>query len=171
MSEFPRPERIDAIGEGDRRVTISADAGERAAVAARFGLVSVETLDAALTVRREAAGISVTGQVTAAVVQACSITDDPLPVQIDEPVALLFVEPGGSTEEVELDQDALDTVEIEGAAIDLGEVAAETMALALDPFPRGPNAAAALKAAGVLTEEEAKPAGPFADLKAKLAGG
>ena len=44
------------------------------------------------------------------------------------------------------------------------------MALGLDPFPRGPNAAAALKAAGVLSEEEAKPAGPFAGLKAKLDG-
>ncbi|TPG15628.1 YceD family protein [Sphingomonas oligophenolica] len=170
MSEFSRPERLDAIGEGERVVTITAQDAERAALATRFGLVAIEALGATLTVHRDAAGIRVRGRVRGAVVQACSITDDPLRVAIDEPVALMFVEPGGSIAEIELAENALDTVEIEGAAIDLGEVAAETMALALDPFPRGPNAAAALKAAGVITEEEAKPAGPFAGLKDQLAG-
>ncbi|MBN9990995.1 hypothetical protein JND45_16805, partial [Listeria monocytogenes] len=63
----------------------------------------------------------------------------------------------------------LDTMPYDGAAIDLGEAAAETMALALDPFPRGPNAAAALRAAGVISEEEAKPAGALAGLKGLLA--
>ena len=42
------------------------------------------------------------------------------------------------------------------------------MALALDPFPRGPNAAAALREAGVISEEEAKPLGALAGLKAQL---
>ena len=170
MSEFPRPERLDAIGEGERRIEIAADEAERTALAARFDLVAVERLGGVLTVRRDAAGVAVRGRVTGAVIQACSVTDEPIPVTIDEPVALLFVEQMGETEEVELGEDALDTVEIEGSAIDLGEVAAETMALALDPFPRGPNAAAALKAAGVISEEEAKPLGPFAGLKARLEG-
>ncbi|MDQ2893815.1 MAG: DUF177 domain-containing protein [Pseudomonadota bacterium] len=170
MSEFHRPERIDMIGEGDRRIAISADARERAALATRFGLVSIDSLEAVLDVHRDAAGIRVAGRITAAIVQACSITDDPITVTIDEPVALTFVEPGGMSEEIELAEGTLDTLEIEGSAIDLGEVAAETMALALDPFPRGPQAAAALKEAGVLTEEEAKPAGPFAGLKDRLAG-
>ena len=169
MSEFHRPERIDVIGEGERRVSIAADQAECTALAARFDLVAIASLDAELTVRREAAGIRVTGRVAASVVQACSITDDPIPVAIEETVALMFVDHRDATDEIELDAEALDTVDIEGAAIDLGEVAAETMALALDPFPRGPNAAAALRDAGVLSEEEAKPAGPFAGLKATLA--
>ena len=170
MSEFPRPERLDAIGEGERRIEIAADEAERAALATRFGLIAVQRLGAALTVQREAAGVGVRGRVTGAVIQACSVTDEPLDVDIDEPVALLFVERMETQEEVELGADTLDTVEIEGSAIDLGEVAAETMALALDPFPRGPNAAAALKAAGVISEEEARPMGPFAGLKARLEG-
>ena len=61
-------------------------------------------------------------------------------------------------------------VPYDGGAIDLGETAAETMALALDPFPRGPGAEAALKAAGVISEEEAGPFGALAGLKDKLAG-
>ena len=56
------------------------------------------------------------------------------------------------------------TVFYTGGAIDLGEAAAETLALVLDPFPRSPGAQAALREAGVLNEEEA---GPFAAL-AKL---
>lgn len=164
--EFSRPERIDTIGAGERSVTIAADPAERAALATRFGLVSIDRLEASVSVRREAAGIAVRGRVAADVVQACSVTDEPIAVTLDEPVALLFVEgtAAGEDEEFELDEDALDTILFEGGAVDLGEAAAETMALALDPFPRGPNAAAALRAAGVLTEEEAKPQGALAGL-------
>lgn len=168
-SEFHRPERIDAIGDGERTVAIAADAPERGALAARFALIAVDRLEATLAIRRDAVGIRVSGRVTGAVVQSCSITDEPIPIDIDEPIELTFVDAATTGDEVELAADALDTIEIEGDAIDLGEIAAETMALALDPFPRGPNAAAALTAAGVLSEEEAKPAGPFANLKATLA--
>ena len=48
-------------------------------------------------------------------------------------------------------------------ATDLGAVA-ETLALSLDPFPRAPDADAVLRAAGVLSEDEAV-TGPFAALK------
>jgi uncharacterized metal-binding protein YceD (DUF177 family) len=164
--EFSRPERIDTIGARERTVTLSADDAERAALAARFGLVSIGRLEATLAVRQEASGIAVRGRVGADVVQACTVTDEPIPATIDEPVALLFVSEGsaGEDEEIELDEGALDTVPYEGGAIDLGEAAAETMALALDPFPRSANAAAALREAGVLTEEEAKPKGALAGL-------
>jgi uncharacterized metal-binding protein YceD (DUF177 family) len=167
-AEWSRPERLDAIGEGERVVEIAADAGERAAVAARFGLVAVDRLAATLAIRRDAGGVVVTGRVAADLVQACSVTGDPLTVAVDEPVALRFVESlGTGEEEIELSADALDTVEIEGGAIDLGEAAAETMALALDPFPRGPGAEAVLRDAGVLSEEEARTqASPFSGLAA-----
>lgn len=167
--EWSRPERLDAIGP-ERTVEIAADADERRALARRFGLVAVERLEATVAIRREASGVRAQGRVAGAVVQACSITGEPLTTAVDEPIDLRFVEPGMSEEEIELAADALDMVEIEGGAIDLGEAAAETMALALDPFPRGPGAAAALKKAGVLSEEEARPAGAFAGLKDRLAG-
>ena len=165
--EFSRLERIDTIGEGERSIAITASEAERAALAARFGLVSVDRLEATFRVKRDAAVIVARGAVSAAVVQACSVTDEPLPQSVSEDVALRFVteQEAAAEEEIELDLDALDTMPYDGAAIDLGEAAAETMALALDPFPRGPNAAAALRAAGVISEEEAKPAGALAGLK------
>lgn len=166
--EFARPERIDAIGEGERRVDLAANAGECAALAERFGLIAVERLSASFTVRRDAAGIVARGRVGAAVVQACSVTGEPLTTAVDESVALRFVVGAPDEDEIELDAEALDTVPFDGAAIDLGEAAAETMALALDPFPRGPGAAAALREAGVLSEEETRPAGALAGLQAAL---
>jgi len=168
--EFSRPERIDTIGEGAREVAIQADAAERAGVARRFGLVAVDRLSARFAIRRAGDAILAEGTVEAEVVQACSATGDPLPARIREAVSLRFVEPGTGEDEVELADDALDTIEIEGGAIDLGEAAAETMALALDPFPRSPRAAEVLRAAGVVEEDEVA-TGPLAGLKALLGKG
>lgn len=167
--EFSRPERLDTIGAGERLVEIAADEGERAALARRFAIVAVERLTAALTVRREQGAVLVAGRVAGAVVQACSATGEPLRAAVDEPVALRFLDEAPAVdEEVELSADVLDTLPIEGGAVDLGEVAAETMALALDPFPRGPGAAAALAKAGVLSEGEAGPFGALAALRDML---
>ena len=170
--EFSPPERLDTIGDRERRVTIEASDAERAALAKRFDLIAIDRLTADLTFRREAAGIVVRGRVAADVVQSCVVTEAPVPATIDEPVALRFVAQAGSApDEIELSEDDCDTVPIEGSAIDLGEAAAETMALALDPFPRAPDAEAALREAGVLSEEEARPAGALAGLKEALERG
>ncbi|MBD8469744.1 MULTISPECIES: YceD family protein [unclassified Sphingomonas] len=169
--EFSRPERLDTIGERDRSVTFAATPEERRKLAARFAILSVDLLEARFTIRRDTSGIVAKGHVTAKVVQACSVTDEPLTATIDEPVALRFVDDFGAVDgEIELSDDALDTVPIDGGAVDLGEAAAETLALALDPFPRGPNAAAALRAAGVISEDEYQPVNAFSGLKAKLEG-
>ena len=169
--EFSRPERLDTIGERDRSVDIVATEEERRKLAARFAVLSVDMLEARFTIRRDSAGIVAQGHVTARVLQACSVTDEPLAASVDEPVALRFVDNFGAIDgEIELSDDALDTVPIDGGVIDLGEAAAETLALALDPFPRGPNAAAALRAAGVISEDEYQPVNAFAGLKAQLEG-
>lgn len=166
--EFSRAEKLDAIGAEPRTVRILADEGERAALARRFDLPAIARLEAAFAVHRDAAGVLATGRVSGAVTQRCSVTGEPLPATIDEPVALRFVERAAEGEEIELGADALDTLPIEGGAIDLGEAAAETLVLALDPFPRAPGAAAALAAAGVVREGEAGPFGALAELRDRL---
>jgi uncharacterized metal-binding protein YceD (DUF177 family) len=170
-AEFARPLRAETIGDDARTVEIEADAGERAALATRFGLVEIERLAARFSIRRDAQGIAAQGRVEAVLTQACSVTGDPLPARVDEPVTLRFVPDGDDTQdEVELDESDVDVIPYEGDAIDLGEVAAETMALALDPFVRGPNAEAELKQAGVISEEDARPLGALGGLKDLLAG-
>jgi len=167
--EFARPQRVDTIGDDARTIEIDADAQERAALAKRFDLIGIEKLTGKFTIRRDAAGIVAEGRVAAAVTQACSITGDPLPATVDEPVALRFVaEEDAGHDEVELGDSDIDVIPYDGGTIDLGEVAAETMALALDPFPRGPNAEVVLKEAGVLSEEQAGPFGVLAALRDRL---
>jgi uncharacterized metal-binding protein YceD (DUF177 family) len=169
--EFSRPHRLDQIGSGESGVDVEANAEERTALAARFGLLAIDELSAHFVLRRDAAGIIAKGHLSAAVTQACVVTDQPVPAKVEEDFALRFV-PEGSTEgeEIELSEDECDTVFYQGGSIDLGEAAAETLALSLDPFPRSAAAGQALKDAGVLSEEEAGPFGALAGLKDKLKG-
>ena len=169
--EFHRPIRIDQIGEGELRQRIEADADERRRLMGRFGLLELGALTADYTLRRDATGILATGRLRAEVAQPCVASGEPVPESVDEAFTLRFL-PEGSVEnsELELDDDAMDTMFYADASIDLGEAAAETLALALDPYPRSPHAEEALRAAGVLKEEEAGPLsalGGLADLLKK----
>ena len=67
--------------------------------------------------------------------------------------------------EIELGEEDCDVVFYDGAAIDLGGAIADTLALSLDPYPRSAGAEAALKEAGVLSEEQASPFAALAKLK------
>jgi uncharacterized metal-binding protein YceD (DUF177 family) len=151
-----------------KRIDLVADEQECAAVAKRLGLVAIERLEAHAALECDGGQVRATGRIKAALTQSCIASGEPVPARIDEPFDLKFVpEPKGRPdEEVELGTDELDVVFHDGAAIDLGTAIADELALVLDPYPRGPNAEAALKAAGVLSEEQA---GPFAAL-AKLKG-
>jgi uncharacterized metal-binding protein YceD (DUF177 family) len=163
--EFPRPHRLDQIGAGETNVEIEASPEERVALARRFDLVAIDRLAARFALHRDAIGVRASGHLSAAVTQSCGVTGDPLPARIEEDFAIRFLpEPSEeeSQDEVELAEEDLDTVFYTGSALDLGEAAAETLALALDPFPRSPRAAEVLKAAGVISEEEVESLGPLA---------
>lgn len=167
--EFSRLRRLDTIGAGEVQVQVEADPAERAALAARFGLLALDRLAADYRLHAEGEAVFARGHLSAEVTQACVATGDGVPARIEEDFALRFVaDEGGDEEEIELDAEMLDTMPHDGAAVDLGEAAAETLALALDPFPRAPGADAALRAAGVKREDEVaeeRPAGAFAGLK------
>ena len=167
--EFSRTIRIDTLGGGPRRIEIAAEEGERAALVERFGLVAVESLTAWADVSRNGDTVIAAGRLEGAVVQSCVASGDPVPATVAEDFRIEFrPQPGaaGPDEEVELGESELDVVFYGGGAVDLGEAVAETLSLALDPNPRSPAAEAALKEAGVKSEEEAKAeSSPFAALK------
>jgi uncharacterized metal-binding protein YceD (DUF177 family) len=71
----------------------------------------------------------------------------------------------GPDDEIELGESDCDVVFYDNAAIDLGTAIADSLALSLDPYPRSAGADAALKEAGVLTEEQASPFAVLAKLK------
>lgn len=172
MSDFAHRLSLDQIRDGDR-LDIMADDAERKEIAERLGLFSLERLEAHAVLTREGQRIDVSGRLKASLDQSCVATGDPVPARIDEPFELRFIpEPKGCglEEEIELGQDDLDTIFHDGSAIDLGGAIADTLALTLDPYPRSAGAEAALKEAGVLTEEEAGPFAALAALKEKLGG-
>nr|MBA2771279.1 DUF177 domain-containing protein [Sphingomonas sp.] len=72
---------------------------------------------------------------------------------------------GAPDEEIELGPEDCDTVFYDAQAIDLGEAIADTLALAMQPYPRSPDAEDRLKQAGVLSEAEASPFAALAKLK------
>lgn len=157
-------ERLKPHGES---VRLAAGPEARARLAARFGLLALDRLEAELLVRRAGAGAVVEGHVRAGASLACVVSGEPVPVAIDEPVAIRFAPPAPpADDEVELSADDLDTMPIEGGAIDLGEAVAQSFALALPAYPRLPGASVP----GLLSEEAAdaarQAASPFAKLRA-----
>lgn len=166
-SDFSCRLPLDRI-RGGERIDLVADEQECAAIAGRLDLITIDRLEAHAVLARDGKEVRASGRIKAALKQSCIATGEPVPARIDEPFDLIFLpEPRGRPDdEVELGADEMDVVFHDGAAIELGPAIADTLALVLDPYPRGPNADAALKAAGVLSEEQS---GPFAAL-AKLKG-
>jgi uncharacterized metal-binding protein YceD (DUF177 family) len=169
--EFSRPFSMDTLGTEPRAIQIEADEAERIALARRFGLPAIHRLaaEAALTARGEI--VVAEGRLRASVTQSCVATAAPVEAELDEPFRIEFrPEPAqaGAEDEIELSESEMDVVFYDGAAIDLGEAAAETLSLSLDPWPRAPGADALLKEAGVKGEEEAGPFAALAGLRDKL---
>ena len=173
MSDFEQRFPLDRIRDGDR-IDLSADAQECAAIADRLGLVSLDRLEAHAVLSLDGQAVRARGRLKAALAQACVATGEPVSEHVDEPFDLLFAPaPNGSSpdDEIELDSGDLDTIFHDGSAIDLGREIADTLALAIDPYPRSAGADTALKEAGVISEEEAGPFAALAALKARMDGG
>lgn len=169
MTGFAHRLPLDQIRDGDR-IDLCASERDRASLAERLGLLSLDRLEAHAVLARDGQKVRASGRLKAALEQACVATGEACPAHIDEPFELLFLpEPRhGAEEEIELGEADLDTVFHDGSAIDLGSAVADTLALAIDPYPRSAGADAALKEAGVMTEEEASPFAALAALKEKL---
>lgn len=170
MSDFAHRLPLDQIRDGDR-LDVVADEEELAAVADRLGLLRLERIEAHAVLSRDGEKVRATGRLKASLEQACVATGEACPAHIDEPFELSFVpEPkvNRPEEEIELGEADLDVVFHDGSVIDLGGAIIDTLALALDPYPRSAGADAALKEAGVITEEEASPFAALAALKERM---
>lgn len=163
--EFSRPVDTARLSRDESVHDIAAMPAERAALAQRFDLVSLDSLEARVRLRRAAGGfIRLTAEFSAEVVQSCIVTLEPVPSRVDEIFTLLY----GTVEEegdVALDGEA-DIVEpLEDGTIDLGEAVAQQLSLALDPYPRAPGAVDAPSPVG---PEQNLSESPFAALIRRL---
>jgi len=160
---FSRPVKVDTLPRDGLRQAIHADAAERAALAQAFGLVAISRFDADLLAKRTSRGVKVTGTVRAAVTQTCVVSLEPFDSEIEEEVDVRFQRPAEERkgpvreETVQFDADDEPDLIVDGK-IDLGALAAEFVALGLDPYPRKPGVEFAAPAT------DADEASPFAAL-------
>ena len=170
--EFSRFVEADSVGTHRMERRISANPEERAALAKRFALIGIDRLEAVFTLKRAGGGvIHVQGEIQAEVTQACVVTLAPVPAKIAETFSADFADADDRrrpTAEADLDFEAGDPPEpIRNGHIDLGELAAEQLSLALDPYPRAPGAAIPAEYSPDPEEEQEpdRPVNPFSILK------
>jgi uncharacterized metal-binding protein YceD (DUF177 family) len=165
--EFSRPLAIDDIAREGSDLTLEATAEERRRLAERFGLLSLDRLTAALTVTRGASGIPVRvrGRLHASVVQECVVSLEPIPSEIDELIEVEFAPAAedGAEEVFHLDQPE-PPEPLEGDSLDLGELVAQHLSVALDPYPRKEGLAPLEWAAGGPEDGEDEADSPFSVL-------
>lgn len=137
--EFSVVVDLDDLPEGETAYDLVADADERAALAARFGLLSLDRFEAQLRLHWLEPGtlLALNGTLSADMVQSCVVTLEPVPSRIDEPVEMLFARDGEASADFVGSEDA---EPLEGDRLDIGEIVAEELSLSLDPYPRSPNA-------------------------------
>ncbi len=135
--EFSRRIDVARLGGADAVHDISANETERAALAKRFDLVSLDRLDAHVTLRRVAGGmVRLEASLTADLVQTDVVTLDPVPAHVEDDFSLLF---GGEADDAAaLDPDAELVEPLVDGHIDIGEAVAQQLSLAMDPYPRAP---------------------------------
>lgn len=143
------PVTVVQVPETGLHRDIEADKATREAIAEVGGLREILSANASLDVTPMSGGrFRVEGRVRARVGQTCVVTLDPIENDIDEPIDLIFAPPEQIPEMADLVEEAAESdVEIpdppepiENGIIDLGRVATDALYLAVDPYPRKPDA-------------------------------
>lgn len=184
MSDAPVPfRRFLSLREmaalkGAKR-TETADESERRAIASAFGLLDVSAFETTFAFRPEGSDAwRLDGEVRARIRQECVVTLQPVAARIAETFTRVFSPDGvdpfaDPSAAIDFDLEDDDPAEPLGDGVDAGAVALETLALAIDPYPRAPDAAFApvsARPAGAeeITEEKVKPFAGLAALKRSM---
>src|ERR1044071_9616206 len=141
-SELERLVDLDRMGPAGAALEIAPSDSERAALARRFGFLGLPAFSARVTVDRRPGGqVVVEGRLRGRIVQACILTLDPVSQDLDETFRLVFKEglaeardPESGEALVSAQTDAPEP--LPGNLLDVGEIVAEQLSLAADPYPR-----------------------------------
>jgi uncharacterized metal-binding protein YceD (DUF177 family) len=138
-NELHRPILVGQIPALGTHVQVEATPAECAALALRMMIPAVHDLRCRFHLHRETNTIiRATGTLTARVTQTCVVSMEDFETSVEESFAVRFVPAG--TENDDPDPDSDDEIPYENGTLDLGEAAAEQLGLALDPYPRAPDA-------------------------------
>lgn len=151
--EFSRIVKTDEQVNAKEKLVIEANEAERAGLAKRFELVSIDSLKAELEVKTASNGeVTVRGPMTAHIVQSCVATLEPVAEVVEDSVEVLF-SPHVSEDDMPSNPDDLEDLSedelmalldqpepLVDGMIDVGEVVAQFLAVAMDPYPRKDDA-------------------------------
>jgi uncharacterized metal-binding protein YceD (DUF177 family) len=159
--------RLDSMPTAGRDIDITVEREAREAIAAQLEVTAVDRLQVKLHAVRFRGGIRVTGQLRALVVQPSVVSLEPVTEDIVESIDRVFL-PGGekayagkADAEVFVDLEGEDLPDhFEGNEADLSDLIVETLALAIDPYPRLEGETVA-----ELGDEDDEDDSPFAGLK------
>lgn len=189
VPEWSRTVNADDITERIRVFTLTADEAECTALARRFGVLAVRDVRADMTACRDRNEhvVHVEGFVRAELVQPCVVTLDPVSSRIEEKFEAWYADPKeavsfararaerlrrkGAPDIALLDEEE-DPEPVVNGMIDLGELAAQYIALAIPAYPRAPGVAGdgvpeeGVDSGAEIPSENALRKSPFAALKA-----
>lgn len=151
-SEWTYRIRVDEIDKTPKSYFLSASEEDRAHIARRLNVVSVDELSATLNIVRGGVGrIEVEGQLKAKVIQECVVTLEPLEAWIEEDFDAWFADTDSTVSfvkakkeqqsrkghvEVELTPENEDPEPIVDGNIEAGELVVQYLSLAINPYPK-----------------------------------
>jgi uncharacterized metal-binding protein YceD (DUF177 family) len=148
--EFSRGFAADRLSDKPFKEHIEANEAEREALAKRLNIAAIKSLEADFVLQLVQPGdvLTVNGTLKAEVVQNCVVTLENFVSHIEEEVKAYFAEPPPMPknapklleEDIPLDDEHAPEPIPANGEIDLGELTAQHLLLALDPYPRKPGA-------------------------------
>ena len=143
--EFSYIVQLSDIGAEEKGAAYeaAADGSQRAALAERFGCQEIQRLVVTATIKplREKNYFRLSGSISARVVQTCVVSLEPVMSDIEcEFSLILYPESETNIPDMELEDEDFEAYV--DNAVDIGEICAVEMALALDPYPRAPGVSA-----------------------------
>jgi len=141
-SELERIVDLNRMGPSGAALDIVASDSERAALVRRFGFLGLPAFSARATIDWRPGGqIVVEGRLRGRIVQACILTLDPVAQDLDETFRIVFKQglaeerdPESGEAVISAQTDAPEP--LTGNLLDVGEIVAEQLSLAADPYPR-----------------------------------
>jgi len=165
MPEFSRMLELEDIARGGVHRSLEATSDERASLARRLEILSIEALSADLkiTLERDGEIVAIAGTLSAEVTQECVVTLEPVNASIRASIREKFARTPEIAKEIVIDPEREDEIDdyLTDNRIDLGEMVAQCLSLEIEPYPRKEGVD---YGAAEASDEEGAPEGPFARL-------
>ena len=141
-SEIERIIDLDRMARSGSALDVVASESECAALARRFGFLGLQGFAARVTVDLRPGGqVVVEGRLRGKIIQACVLTLEPVTQELDDVFRIIFQkdlaeERDPESGEAVLNAQADAPEPLTGNMLDVGEIVAEQLALAAEPYPR-----------------------------------